>query len=309
MLTPRRFLPSLPLLIAFEVAARTGSITAAAKEIRLTQGAVSRQIKALEAQLDVQLFMRERQMIRLTPAGESYAREIREALRRISTASLNLRANPKGGTLNLAVLPTFAERWLAPRLAAFGSTHPHIVVNVMTRSAPVDFRHESFDGAVHFGTEGWEGLCMAALRRETIVPLCSPELRRQYGFAQPADLKNAPLLHLTTRPDAWERWFLFNGHDPESIHGPLFDQFSTMAQAAMTGLGLVLLPSFLFAAEIEAGTLVPALNLPMQSEESYFLTWPLNRSTYTPLLAFREWLLAETQKELGKLTFPEGMRS
>lgn len=297
MLTPRRFLPSLPLLIAFEAAARTGSITGAAKEISLTQSAVSRQIKALEEQLDVQLFVRDRQTIRLTLAGESYAREIREALRRISTASLNLRANPTGGSLNLAVLPTFGARWLAPRLPAFTRANPHIMVNLMTRSAPIDFRHESFDGAIHFGTAGWEGGCMAALRRESVTPFCSPALRKKYRFAKPEDLKKAPLLHLTTRPDAWERWFLFNGHDPESVHGPLFDQFSTMARAAAAGLGLVLLPEFLFEREIEDGTLIPALNLPMQSSESYFLTWPLERSSYAPLLAFREWLLAEMQKE------------
>jgi len=297
MLTPRRFLPSLPLLIAFEATARTGSITAAAKEIRLTQSAVSRQIKALEEQLDVQLFVRDRQTIRLTLAGESYAREIREALRRISTASLNLRANPNGGTLNVAVLPTFGERWLAPRLAAFARANPHIMVNILTRSAPVDFRQESFDCAVHFGTTGWEGLCMAALRRETVTPLCSPELRKKYHFTKPEDLKKAPLLHLTTRPDAWERWFLFNGHDPESIHGPLFDHFATMAQAASAGLGLVLLPGFLFTREIQEGALVPALNLPMQSTESYFLSWPRDRSTYGPLLAFRDWLLAQMQKD------------
>jgi LysR family glycine cleavage system transcriptional activator len=218
-------------------------------------------------------------------------------LRRISTASLNLRANPKGGTLNLAVIPSFAERWLAPRLPRFARGNPHIMVNIMTLTAPIDFRQEPFDGAIHFGTAGWEGSGMAALRRETVTPLCSPALRKKYNFTKPADLQDAPLLHLTTRPDAWERWFLFNGHNPESVHGPLFDQFSTMAQAAIAGLGLVLLPSFLFAREIEEGVLVPALNLPMQSTESYFLTWPLDRATYVPLLAFRDWLLAEVQRE------------
>ncbi len=104
---PRRFLPSLPLLSAFEAAARTGSITAAAKELSLTQSAVSRQVKALEEQLEVELFHRERQTIRLTVGGDAYAREIRDARRKITTGSLNLRANPFGGTLTLAILPTF----------------------------------------------------------------------------------------------------------------------------------------------------------------------------------------------------------
>src|SRR5262245_36086503 len=129
MLPARRFLPSISLLAAFEAAARTGSVTAAAKELSLTQSAVSRQIIALEEQLGVELFVRERQTIRLTPAGDGYAREIREALRRISSASLNLRANPHGGTLNLAVLPTFGARWLTPRLGKFLGANKGIAIN------------------------------------------------------------------------------------------------------------------------------------------------------------------------------------
>jgi LysR family glycine cleavage system transcriptional activator len=119
MAIARRFLPSMSLLRAFEAAARHQSITAAAEELNLTQGAVSRQIRALEELLGSDLFLRERQTIRLTSAGETYAREIREALRRISSATLSFRANPKGGTLNLAILPTFGTRWLAPRLSGF----------------------------------------------------------------------------------------------------------------------------------------------------------------------------------------------
>jgi LysR family glycine cleavage system transcriptional activator len=171
------------------------------------------------------------------------------------------------------------------------------MMNILTHSTPVDFRQESFDCAIHYGGTGWEGLYTEALLRETLFPLCSPELCRKHQFTRPEDLRRAPLLHLTTRPDAWERWFLFNGLDPESIGGPLFDQFTIMAQAAMGGLGLALLPSFLFSREIEDGALVRALDLPMQSSESYFLSWPLNRSTYTPLLAFREWLQGEILKD------------
>lgn len=132
----RRFLPSLALLSAFEAAARTGSVTAAARELSLTQSAVSRQIKALEEQLKVELFVRERQTIHLTAAGEAYACEVREALLKISTASLNLRANLGGGTLNLAILPTFGTRWLAPRLPTFLASNPGITINLATRLYP-----------------------------------------------------------------------------------------------------------------------------------------------------------------------------
>ena len=153
---PRRFLPSLPLLSAFEAAARTGSITAAAKELSLTQGAVSRQVKALEEQLEVELFHRERQTIRLTVGGDAYAREIRDALRKISNASLNLRANPFGGTLTLAILPTFGTRWLAPRLPKFITGNPGITINLVTRLSQFDFRLEPVDAAIHFGRPEWQ---------------------------------------------------------------------------------------------------------------------------------------------------------
>ena len=113
MQIPRRLLPPIHALHAFEAAARTGSISNAARELDLTQSAVSRQIKGLEDQLGLELFVRDKQTIRLTLAGQSYARDIREALRRVSTASLNIRANPLGGSLTLGILPTFGTRWLA----------------------------------------------------------------------------------------------------------------------------------------------------------------------------------------------------
>src|SRR5690242_8560404 len=120
---PRRFLPQMSVLAAFEAAARLQSFTAAAEELNLTQSAISRQIRSLEDQLGAELFVRERQTVRLTVAGSSYANEVRRALQLIATATLALRANPNGGTLNLAILPTFGTRWLAPRLPAFLQAH------------------------------------------------------------------------------------------------------------------------------------------------------------------------------------------
>src|SRR5688500_11539623 len=148
MQLPRRLLPSVPLLCAFEAAARTGSVSAAARELALTQSAVSRQIRALEEQLGARLFVRERQSIRLTLAGDNYARAIRDALRRIATAALSFRANPGGGTLNLAVLPTFATRWLAPNLRGFVDAHPDIMLNIISRQREPDFRGGVVDAAI-----------------------------------------------------------------------------------------------------------------------------------------------------------------
>lgn len=296
MLPARRFLPSLSLLTAFEAAARTGSITAAARELDLTQSAVSRQIKALESQLGVELFLRERQTIRLTVAGDSYAREIREALRRISSASLNLRANPHGGTLNLAILPTFGARWLAPRLGQFLAVSPGITINLVTRLSPFDFRLDSIDAAIHFGDAVWPGAELTLLMQEQTVPACSPEFRQTHGIKHPADLIKVPLLHLTTRPDAWERWFTETGVAFDSLHGMLFDQFATASQAAIGGLGVALLPTFLIQDELNRGELVPAVDRRMQSAQRYYLAFPRERAAYPPLVAFRDWIVKELSK-------------
>ncbi|MFN3506786.1 MAG: LysR family transcriptional regulator [Allorhizobium sp.] len=297
MLPARRFLPSLSLLTAFEAAARTGSITAAARELDLTQSAVSRQIKALESQLGVELFLRERQTIRLTVAGDSYAREIREALRRISSASLNLRANPHGGTLNLAILPTFGARWLAPRLGQFLASNPGITINLVTRLSPFDFRLDSIDAAVHFGDAVWPGAELTLLMREETIPACSLDFKQARGIEAPSDLLRVPLLHLTTRPDAWERWFTETGVAFESVHGMLFDQFATASQAAIGGLGVALLPTFLIQEELKRGELVPAVDRPMQSAQRYYLAFPRERAAYPPLVAFREWIVRELSRD------------
>jgi LysR family glycine cleavage system transcriptional activator len=297
MAIARRFLPSMSLLRAFEAAARHQSITAAAEELNLTQGAVSRQIRALEELLGSDLFLRERQTIRLTLAGETYAREVREALRRIYSATLSFRANPMGGSLNLAILPTFGTRWLAPRLPGFLRDNPGITINLTTRLAPFDFSLEQADAAIHFGTSDWPGAELAFLMSETVVPACNHSLLKEYKFEKPSDLLRAPLLHLVSRPDAWERWFMMYGALAEPLHGMLFDQFATAAQAATSGLGLALLPEFLIQDELARGDLVKALNLPMQSTEQYYLAWPTNRSTYPPLVAFREWIVQEAQTD------------
>ncbi|ACM28613.1 LysR family transcriptional regulator [Agrobacterium rhizogenes] len=291
MITPRRFLPSLSLLSAFEAAARTGSVTVAARELDLTQSAVSRQIKALEGQLGVELFVRERQTIRLTLAGDSYAREIREALRRISSASLDLRANPNGGTLNVAILPTFGTRWLAPRLGDFLATNPGITINLVTRLSPFDFRLDSIDAAIHFGHPHWPGAELAFLMSERTMPACSPDFLARHRLVEPADFLQVPLLHLTTRPDAWEKWLAANGAPASGVRGMLFDQFATAAQAAISGLGVALLPTFLIQEELKRGELVAASPNELESDERYYLACPFERLAYPPLVRFREWIV------------------
>ncbi len=290
---PRRFYPPTSLLCAFEAAARTLSFTAAAHELNLTQSAVSRQIRALEKMLGAELFHREKQKVRLTLAGAAYARDIREALTRISSATLGFRANPVGGTLHLAVLPLFAARWLAPRLPSFKAAHPDITVNLTTRLSPFDFRADTVDAAIHYGLSEWPGAEVVSLMGETVSPVCAPGLKAQLNPSTPADLAAAPLLHLTSRPDAWERWFAAMKIDHGELHGMLLDQFTLSLEAARAGLGIALLPTFLVEPELERGDLVEALDAPLTCIESYYFVWPGTHEDHPPLEAFRRWILSE----------------
>lgn len=299
MLT-RRFLPPMSLLCAFEAAARHQSFTAAAAELHLTQSAVSRQIRALEERLGAELFVRERQTVRLSPAGQTYVQEIRGALARIANATLGFHSNPQGGSLNLAILPTFGTRWLAPRLPQFLAAHPGITIHLTTQLSQFDFLLENVDAAIHFGLPHWPGAGLELLMGEAVVPACSPGLLAQHGFAQPRDLLRAPLLHLASRHDAWQRWMARHDVAVGQVQGMVLDQFATAAQAAMAGVGVALLPRFLIARELQQGDLVPALpQLPdMESAERYYLAWPTSRADYPPLQALRTWLKQAAQEFL-----------
>jgi DNA-binding transcriptional LysR family regulator len=294
----RRHLPATATLQAFEAAARLGSFTMAARDLALTQSAVSRQIRALEDSVGQALFFREKQTVRLTPVGHAYAAEIRRALAIISAATIGCRVNPGGGVLNLAVLPTFGTRWLAPRLARFNDQHPGITLSLTTRLAPFDFDLDSVDLAIHFGRPHWPGGELLALMPEAVLPVCSPGLRDRLGFVAPADLLRAPLIKLASRADAWPRWFAHHGIDQAPGAAMLIDQFATAAQLAMAGAGVALMPTFLIVDELAQGQLVTAIATePSHSEEGYHLVWPVGRRDYPPLVAFRAWICAEAANQ------------
>lgn len=287
MIGPRRFLPSIHSLLALEAVDRLGSASAAARELALTQSAVSRQLKALEEQLGVQLVLRTGLRLQLTPAGREYVATARSSLQRLAQASLKLKANPTGGSLNLSILPAFGMHWLAPRLRGFAMLHPEVSVNLSTRLQPFDFATEPFDAAIHFGRRDWSGVAYLAIMREEVVPVCAPSMIPPGGAAA---LMDAPLLHLDTRPDAWEQWFRAQGVSPGALRGMLFDQFSTMIQATVHGLGVALLPGYLVERDIRKGRLVVASDGPRVSLGDYYLVWPQNRGESAPLVSFRTWL-------------------
>ena len=293
MNTPRSVTPSLAALQAFEAAARLESFTRAAEELHLTQGAVSRQVATLEASLGLKLFERIRQRIVPTEAGRAYAAEIRDILSRLQTATLSTMAMKNvGGTLSLALLPTFGTRWLIPRLPDFFACHPEIAIDFSTRIVPFDFAREPFDAAIHFGDPTWPGTAAHRLMGEMIVPVASPAFLEREAIKRPEDLVRVPLLRQATRPQGWAEWFEAQGLDPETARpGPRFEQFAMVAQAAVAGLGVAVVPRFLIEDELKSGQLVIPFDRPVESRQSYWLVYPTAQGERPALRIFRDWLL------------------
>lgn len=293
MNTPRSVTPSLAALQAFEAAARLESFTRAAEELHLTQGAVSRQVATLEASLGLKLFERIRQRIVPTEAGRAYAAEIRDILSRLQTATLSTMAMKNvGGTLSLALLPTFGTRWLIPRLPDFFARHPEIAIDFSTRIVPFDFAREPFDAAIHFGDPTWPGTSAHRLMGEMIVPVASPAFLEREAIKRPEDLVRVPLLRQATRPQGWAEWFEAQGLDPETARpGPRFEQFAMVAQAAVAGLGVAVVPRFLIEDELKSGQLVIPFDRPVESRQSYWLVYPTAQGERPALRIFRDWLL------------------
>jgi LysR family glycine cleavage system transcriptional activator len=294
---PRRLLPPLPALLAFEAAARLESFTQAAAELNQTQGAVSRQVKLLEEQLGILLFQRVRQRVSLTEAGRFYAAEIRTVLRQFARATAETIAfRGQGGTLNLAILPSFGTRWLIPRMPSFFARHRDILVNFSTRLRPFDFAREGLDAAIHFGDPAWPGATLHKLMGETLVPVASPALIARSRLAEPAEILRETLLIQATRPHAWQEWFAAQGlYMPPNQPALSFEQFTLVLQAAVAGLGIAIVPTVLVRTELEAGELVVLSEASVESRQGYFLAYPTENADFPPLAAFREWLLEESR--------------
>lgn len=291
MIAPRRFLPSVSSLLALEAVERLGSASAAGEELSLTHSAVSRQLRVLEEQIGVAMFRREGKGLALTPAGVDYARSVRGVLQDLARASLRIKASGERSSLNLAILPAFGMFWLSPRLQAFAVAHPEITINLTTRLSSFDFDRDKQDAAIHFGRRDWRGVNYLQLAGERVIPACAPVLAPQGRSAEA--LLRMPLLHLETRPGAWEDWFTRMGVAPGNLTGMLFDQFLNMAEVAALGLGVALLPEFLAENEFARGRLVPAFPDYLDVEGSYYLVWPEGEASSRALKTLLRWLEAE----------------
>jgi DNA-binding transcriptional LysR family regulator len=291
MMLPRRYLPPIPALMALEAVDRLGTASEAAKELSLTQGAISRALQGLEAQLGVSLLIRERQRLHLTPAARDYVAEVRKALHLLASASVSLRANPMGGSLNLAILPAFGMHWLAPRLARFAQSHPEVTVNLSTRLRPFDFAGTTFDAAIHYGRQDWPGVDYLKLMDEEVIAVAAPGFP---ALEAATDILAHPLLHLESRPGDWGRWLAHHRAPGQRPPGMMFDQFATLIQAAIHGMGLALVPTFLIGRELEEGRLVPVFGPAVAALGSYYLVWPRSGRDRAALRSFRDWLAKDT---------------
>lgn len=289
----RRYLPNLSLLLAFDGVMRHGSVTAAAQELGLTQSTVSRLVQTLEEQMGQPLFARHRRRLIPTDGARRYHQDISAALDLIQRGGMSLIANPEGGSIDLAVLPTFGTRWLAPRLPRFMARHPGVLVNLTTRFQPVAFGSEPFDAAIIYrqGDAG-DGNSLK-LFDESLTACASPAFLAAHPVRDPGDLGGLVLLHLQTRPDAWADWF--RGQDARAAPsgGMVMDQFSMMIQAAISGLGVALLPDYLARQEIAERHLLPVLRPAVPGRGGYSLVWPGTRTELRPLVHFRNWLAQE----------------
>lgn len=308
-----RRLPSLNALRAFEAAARHLSFSRAAEELHVTQGAISRQIRALETYLGVPLFRRLTRALQLTEHGEQYLPAMRDAFDRMEQATLRIVSSREGGILTVSVLPTLAMRWLIPRLPRFTEAHPDIEVRMITSIRPVSFSREDVDLAIRVGlpadhpdrpagpridltmAEDWTGVRADWLMPDVLIPVCSPTLfERSPPLHRPEDLRSHTLLHTATRARAWPDWLSavgVNGIDAEA--GPAYGHFFMTLQAATEGRGVALVPKVLVLSDLAAGHLVAPFGAAVESAGSYYLLCRQHQWDLAKIRAFREWLSAE----------------
>lgn len=297
----RRKIPSLQALACFEAAARHESYTRAAQELALTQGAVSRQITALEEFLGQALFRRTRHGVALTERGRDYCAQVAPRLQALEQDTLDaMSGQGSGGSLHLAVVPTFAARWLVPRLPALRAAHPTVTVHLESATRPFLFSGTPFDAALVALTPlqvaQWAGTQATLLLPEHVLPVASPALLGSSSLT-PQALADLPLLQQSTRPNAWREWFEAQGvHAPQALAGPRFEQFSMTTAAALAGLGVALAPALLVQEELARGTLVCACANPPAAtlERSYYLITPQGQDARIPLRTFAAWLQAQT---------------
>lgn len=289
--------PPIGALRAFEAAARLSSFTDAAAELGVTQSAVSHSIREMEARLSISLFRRDGRRLELTDAGKRYAPFVREALAKLRAGELAV-TDParRSRVLTVSVSPSFAAKWLGPRIGEFAARHDDLDLRVSATAQHVDFTDDAIDLAIRHGNGDWPALFSIRLCTEMWLPVCAPGLARRR--LAPRDLAKLPLIH--HRDDAgWRRWFEARGLDAsgKEPRGVTFSDMSLAIDAAVAGQGVALARSALAARDLVAGRLVCPSPVREPAEFAYWIVRPKDRTRGRKIIRFTEWLRAEAGEE------------
>lgn len=295
----RRRLPPLNALRAFEAAARHLNFSRAADELSVTPGAVSQQIQNLEDYVGAALFKRTPKGLLLTDAAQTALPALREAFDRLAEAASLLTAAVDGRRLTLTAPPSFAAKWLVPRLGLFERQHPQVDVWLSAGIELVDLTAGEVDVAIRYGAGRYPGLEVRRLMSETVIPVVSPELRAENPLVGPQDLAHHVLLH-DGSPDLddscpdWSMWLAARGlKSVDGMRGPRFNQSSLVIEAAANGRGVALAKRTLAQADLEAGRLVAPLQIATAVDFAYYLVHPKAKGRLPQVKAFSSWIEAE----------------
>jgi len=288
-------LPNLNALRAFESAARLESFSRAAEELFVTHGAVSHRIRSLEEDLGLPLFVRDGKRVRLTECGRVYAQQVRLAMSDIAHATEAIRAGDRDRRLIVSVLPSFAARWLMPRVGRFIESYPEIDLELMAATALVDFRRDNVDVGIRLGMGDYPGLFVEKLMGETYFPVCAPGFQQGQLPQRPADLLNLPLLRSDDEP--WSEWFKSAGlpNVLEPTRGAWFNDGSMILQSVLDGNGIALVRRALAHDHLVSGRLIKLFNIESPSPNTYYFVCPEHVASTPRVVAFKTWLQAEVR--------------
>ncbi|WP_227712020.1 transcriptional regulator GcvA [Sneathiella sp. P13V-1] len=295
-------LPPLNSLRAFEAAARHLSFSKAAEELYVTPAAVSHQIKGLEEWLGIQLFRRLNRSVILTDVGQTYLKSVRDGLETLSDGTERILNREAGGALTVSTLPSFAARWLLPRLSRFREKYPDMDVRLSASDHLTDFAREDVDLVIRYGHGNYPDLHSELLLNEdSLFPVCSPALLKgARPLEKPEDLVHHTLLHDDMRVD-WEMWLAAaNVSGVDSKKGLTFNDSSMLLMAAMEGQGVALGRSTLAEQDLAAGRLVKLFDMELKGHHAYYIIFPPERINDPNIQVFREWLFEEAQINPGR---------
>lgn len=289
-------LPPLNWLRTFEAAARTMSFSAAARELGITQSAVSQQVRLLENHLGRPLFHRLPRGLRLTEAGDALLPLLGDAFARIAAGTAELFGDLARARLMIRATTSFTPLWLAPRLGRFHARHPEIEFRLTSSIWPADAPEPGVDLEIRYGTGRWPGLKAERLTWDELFPVCSPEWRRgPQRLEHPADLARCTLLHAFGFRDGWRQWLAYAGvaDEVDGTSGLEFDLGLAALDLAERGVGVALARTCYAAERVAAGRLMVPFAIAMPTDEAFYLVWPEGRTLGPAAQAFRGWLLEE----------------